>query len=109
MLLMCYNALISGIVSCNKPNICRGAVVLKRENAGDFVAQTEKSLSRNLEIKGILIPIIFAIIVVAVCAFLASDNVAFFPSGNHHDSLTTTAPTKTTEFNEDEYAQVIQD
>ena len=104
MLLICYNALISGIVSCNKPNICRGAVVLKRENVGDFVAQTEKSLSRNLKIKGILIPIIFA-----VCAFLASDNVAFFPSGNHHDSLTTTAPTKTTEFNEDEYAQVIQD
>lgn len=107
--MICYNSLISGIVSCNKLKICKGAVILKNEKNSDFVNKTEKSLSRNLKIKGILIPIIFAIIVVSLCVFLASDNVAFFPSGNHHDSLTTTAPTQTTEFNEDEYAQVIQD
>ncbi len=106
---MWYNALISGIVSCNKSRNHKGVIILKSENTGDFVNETEKSLSRNLKVKGILIPIIFAIIVVGVCAFLASDKVALFPSGNHHDSLTTTAPTQTTEFNENEYAQVIQD
>jgi hypothetical protein len=106
---VCYNLLISGIVSCTKQKNYKGAVILKSEATGDFVNNTEKSLSRNLKVKGILIPIIFAIIVVGLCTFLASDKVAFFPSGNHHDSLTTTAPTQTTEFNENEYAQVIQD
>lgn len=73
------------------------------------VTKREKSLGRNLRIKGILIPIIFAAVVVGICAFLVSPRVALFPSGNHHDSLTTTAPTQTTEYIEDEYAQIVQD
>ncbi|WP_455493810.1 hypothetical protein [Eubacterium sp.] len=83
--------------------------MLKNENKNDIVNDAEKLLKRNLKTKGILIPIIFAIIVVAVCAVLASPNVEFFPSGNHHDSLTTTAPTQTTEFDENEYAHIVQD
>ena len=70
------------------------------------VTKREKSLGRNLRIKGILIPIIFAAVVVGICVFLASPRVALFPSGNHHDSLT---PTQTTEYIEDEYAQIVQD
>lgn len=83
--------------------------MLKNNVNNDIVNDTEKSLKRNLRTKGILIPIIFSIIVVVACAFLASPKAGFFPSGNHHDSLTTTAPTQTTEFNENEYAHIVQD
>lgn len=83
--------------------------MLKNNVDNDIVNDTEKSLKRNLRTKGILIPIIFSIIVVVACVFLASSKADFFPSGNHHDSLTTTAPTQTTEFNENEYAHIVQD
>lgn len=83
--------------------------MLKDEKDNDIVNETEKLLKRNLKTKGIFIPIIFAIIVVVICVALASPKANFFPSGNHHDSLTTTAPTQTTEFNENEYAYAVQD
>lgn len=84
-------------------------VTLKNDKDNDFISKAEKSLKHSLRIKGIVIPVLFAIIVACCCFVLASPKVDIFPSGNHHDSLTTTAPTQTTEFNEDEYAHVIQD
>lgn len=67
------------------------------------------ALEKKLKLRGIVIPIIFAIVVVIACIIMTNPHLGFFPSGNHHDSLTTTAPTETTEFDEDEYSRVIQD
>lgn len=66
------------------------------------------ALEKKLKLRGIVIPIIFAIVVVLACIIMTNPHWNIFPSGNHHDSLTTTAPTETTEFDEDEYSRVIQ-
>lgn len=63
------------------------------------------ALEHDLKVKGIIIPIIFAIIAAVVVIVLSSPAVGIYPSGNHHDSLTTTAPTQTTEYIANEYVQ----
>lgn len=62
-------------------------------------------LNKNLKNKGIIIPIIFAIAAAVIVIIASSPALGFFPNGNHDDSLTTTAPTQTTEYVTDEYAQ----
>lgn len=65
----------------------------------------KNDLDNNLKKKGLLIPIIFAIIVAVLVIIVSSPVVGLFPSGKHYDHLTTTAPTQTTEYVTDEYAQ----
>lgn len=67
------------------------------------IAKADAELKKNLKFKGLTIPVIFAVIVVILCMIFANPHVGLFPSGNHHDSLTTTKPTQTTEFNENEF------
>lgn len=66
------------------------------------------SLSRNLKTKGIVIPVLFAVIVVLICMLFAGSG-SFLPSGTHNDALTTTATTEKTEFDENEYSRIVQD
>lgn len=66
---------------------------------------SNNELERNLRVKGILIPIIFAIVVAVAVYIATSPTLGLFPSGNHYDSLTTTAPTQTTEYIANEYVQ----
>lgn len=70
---------------------------------------SKDSLSRNLRVKGIVIPVIFAVIVVLICMLLSNFGLGFLPSGTHDDALTTTATTEKTEFDENEFSRVIQD
>lgn len=70
---------------------------------------SKDSLSRNLRVKGIVIPVIFAVTVVLICMLLSNFNLGFLPSGTHDDALTTTATTEKTEFDENEFSRVIQD
>ncbi len=69
----------------------------------------KKELADNLKVKSIVIPIIFAIITVIICIVIFNSRLSFFPDGNHNDALTTTAPTQTTEFDENEYARSNKD
>lgn len=66
---------------------------------------SQKSLEHDMRIKGVIIPIIFAIIVAVAVIIITSPAFGLFPSGNHYDSLTTTAPTQTTEYIANEYVQ----
>lgn len=70
---------------------------------------SKDSLSRNLKTKGIVIPLIFAVVVVLICMLLSNFDLGFLPSGTHDDALTTTATTKKTEFDENEFSQIVQD
>lgn len=58
----------------------------------------QDSLKQNLNQKGVVIPVIFAVVIVVLCVIFSSPRLGIFPSGNHDDSLTTTAPTQTTEY-----------
>lgn len=69
----------------------------------------QDELKKDLKKKGVTIPIIFAVVAVIICIIFSNPHLNIFPSGNHKDSLTTTEPTKTTEFNEDEFAHNVQD
>lgn len=66
---------------------------------------SDSVLRDNLKRKAVVMPIIFAIVVVVLCIILSSPMLNIFPSGNHKDSLTTTAPTQTTEYMLDELTQ----
>lgn len=72
-------------------------------NKNEKIAKSQNELKKNLKFKGLTIPVAFAVIVVILCMIFANPHVGLFPSGNHHDSLTTTKPTQTTEFNENEF------
>lgn len=61
------------------------------------------ALNKNLRNKTVIIPIFFAIIVAIIVIIISSPAFGLFPSGNHDDALTTTAPTQTTEYVADEY------
>lgn len=63
------------------------------------------ALDKNIRQKGVVIPIIFAIIVAVITMIVFSPSVGLFPNGNHQDSLTTTAPTETSEYIENEFVQ----
>lgn len=65
------------------------------------------ALKHDLRVRGIVIPIIFAIVTVVICVIISTSHLDIFPSGMHHDSLTTTV-TETTEFNENEFSRVIK-
>lgn len=67
--------------------------------------QAKEQLKKNLKFKGITVPVIFAIVVVIFCVIFSNLNIGFFPSGNHHDSLTTTIQKETTEFDENEFSK----
>ena len=66
---------------------------------------SKDSLSRNLKTKGIVIPLIFAVVVVLICMLLSNFDLGFL----HDDALTTTATTEKTEFDENEFSQIVQD
>ena len=70
---------------------------------------SKDSLSRNLKTKGIVIPLIFAVVVVLICMLLSNFDLGFLPRGTHDDALTTTATTEKTEFDENEFSQIVQD
>ena len=70
---------------------------------------SKDSLSRNLKTKGIVIPLIFAVVVVLICMLLSNFDLGFLPIGTHDDALTTTATTEKTEFDENEFSQIVQD
>lgn len=61
--------------------------------------------NNNLMSKGVIIPIIFAVIATIIFVIATTPAIGLFPSGNHYDSLTTTAPTQTTEYVANEYVQ----
>lgn len=65
------------------------------------------ALKHDLRVRGIVIPIIFAIVTVILCVIISTSHLDIFPSGKHYDSLTTTV-TETTEFNENEFSRVIK-
>ncbi len=61
------------------------------------------ALSKNLKNKTVVVPILFAIVVAILVIIISSPAIGLFPSGNHDDALTTTAPTQTTEYVANEY------
>lgn len=61
------------------------------------------ALNKNLNNKALVIPVFFAIVVAIIVIIISSPAIGLFPSGNHDDALTTTAPTQTTEYVADEY------
>jgi hypothetical protein len=66
---------------------------------------SQDRLKQSLRTRVIIIPIIFAIVIAVICIVLSNPSLDIFPSGNHYDSLTTTAPTQTTEYMQNEYVQ----
>lgn len=81
-------------------NKAEKGITMERKNKTD-------SLKHDLKVRGLIIPIIFAVVVVIVCVILSTSHLEIFPSGDHYDSLTTTV-TQTTEFNENEFSRVIK-
>lgn len=68
-------------------------------------SEKKKELSRSLRMKSVVIPIIFALVTVIICTFIFNSDLSFIPDGHHDDALTTTAPTQTTEFDENEFSR----
>lgn len=89
----------------------RANVIFLQNTGGVAVAgkNNKDSLSRDLKMKGILIPLIFAVAVVIICTVAANAELGFLPNGTHDDALTTTAATEKTEFDENEYARITKD
>ena len=85
---------------CHDTNKKGFVYLMEKKNQTDY-------LKHDLKVRGITIPIIFALVVVAACVIISTSHLNIFPSGNHYDSLTTTV-TETTEFNENEFSRVIK-
>lgn len=71
--------------------IGRKSVVKEKKNS-------QNGRNKDIRTKGVLIPVIFAIVVVLLFFIFSSPATGLYPNGNHKDSLTTTAPTQTTEY-----------
>lgn len=72
-------------------------------------SEKKRQLNNNLKVKSIVIPIVFAIVTVIICIVIFNSNISIFPNGHHNDALTTTAPTQTTEFDENEFTRNSKD